>query len=151
MAKFKNLSPSQEDYLEAILDLENTNRVARVKDIAEYLDVRMPSVSGALKQLKIRGLIDYEKNSFITLTTEGKTAASRVFEKHSKLDFFFREILLLDEKTADREACGAEHSISRETVDRITGLSNYIKSLILTSMDKKEWSRILEAGRNKKI
>lgn len=143
----KKLSPSQEDYLEAILELENTNRVARVKEIAQYLDVRMPSVSGALKQLKSKGLIDYEKNSFITLTAEGKTQASRVFEKHNQLDCFFREILLLDEKTAASEACSAEHSISKKTVDRLSGLSNYLKSDILPSIDKENWQKILDSGR----
>ncbi len=150
MAKMKNLSPSQEDYLEAILELENTNRVARVKEIAEYLDVRMPSVSGALKQLKSKGLIDYEKNSFITLTTEGKAQASRVFEKHNQLDSFFREILLLDEKTASSEACSAEHIISKETVDRLSGLSNYLKSDILPSIDRNNWQNILDSGRKSK-
>ena len=150
MAKSKKLSPSQEDYLEAILELENTKRVARVKEIAEYLDVRMPSVSGALKQLKIKGLIDYEKNSFITLTAEGKAAASRVFEKHNLLDSFFREILLLDEKTAASEACSAEHSISKETIDRLSGLSDYLKSDVFTALDKKAWLKILDSGRKTK-
>ena len=147
MAKIKKLSPSQEDYLEAILELENTKRVARVKYIAEYLDVRMPSVSGALKQLKSKGLIDYEKNSFITLTKEGKTAASSVFKKHNQLDSFFREILLLDEKTAASEACSAEHGISGETIERLSGLSEYLKSDIMPSIDKKTWRKILDSGR----
>ncbi len=40
---------------------ETENRVARVKDIAEHLDVRMSSVTSALKNLSDRNLIAHEK------------------------------------------------------------------------------------------
>ncbi len=52
-----------EDYLETILLLERANKVARVKEIAERMSVQMPSVTAALKALKTRGLVEYEKNS----------------------------------------------------------------------------------------
>ena len=41
----KKLSSSLEDYLEAILKLEQTRRVARTKDIARVLGVKMSSVT----------------------------------------------------------------------------------------------------------
>ena len=51
-SKKDELSSSIEDYLEAIGNLEKKHRVARVKDIADNLNVQMPSVTGALKVLK---------------------------------------------------------------------------------------------------
>ena len=59
----QNLTPSLEDYLEAILRLERKNRVARVKDIAVLLNVQMPSVTGALKNRRARERVNSEKNS----------------------------------------------------------------------------------------
>ena len=61
--KERQLSTSLEDYLEAIIRLEKANRVARVKDIAGALNVQMPSVTGALKTLRDKGYVDYERNS----------------------------------------------------------------------------------------
>ncbi len=48
----QKLTPSLENYLEAILFIETRNRVARVKDIADHLNVQMSSVTVALKNLK---------------------------------------------------------------------------------------------------
>ena len=53
-----DLSESMENYLETILDLEKTNKVARAKDIAEQLELKPGTVSGALKGLKEKDLIN---------------------------------------------------------------------------------------------
>ena len=76
--KADRLSESLEDYLEAILFLENSNKVARVKDIAEKMGVLRGSVTGALKSLSKKGLINYEPYSYITLTKKGTTLARQV-------------------------------------------------------------------------
>ena len=52
MSKQMDLSENMENYLEAILDIEKINKVARAKDIAELLGLQKGSVSGALKVLK---------------------------------------------------------------------------------------------------
>lgn len=127
MDKNKKLTPSLEDYLEAILQLEEINRVARVKDIAEKLSVQMPSVTGALKNLKSKGMIEYEKNSFINLTEEGKKIAEVVLRKHQILVRFLEEGLLLSTEKAEEEACRIEHSIDQETSLRIKNLSLYLE------------------------
>lgn len=45
------LTKSNEDYLEAIGLLSEKNGTAQVRDIAEMLKVKMPSVTSAVKQL----------------------------------------------------------------------------------------------------
>ena len=42
---------SVEDYLEAMYVLEKTNGVIRVKDIADFLSVKLPSVTEIIKKL----------------------------------------------------------------------------------------------------
>ncbi|HAU38767.1 MAG TPA: metal-dependent transcriptional regulator, partial [Phycisphaerales bacterium] len=54
------LSPTLEDYLEAIYSEIRASRVARVRDIARALKVGMPAVTAALKTLARRELVNYE-------------------------------------------------------------------------------------------
>ena len=65
----EGLSASLEDYVEVIYHLERSNRVARAKDIADQMNVQRASVTGALKALAGRGLINYSPYSYITLTS----------------------------------------------------------------------------------
>jgi len=132
------LTPSLEDYLEAILQLEQKNRVARVKDIAERLSVQMPSVTGALKNLKSKGMIEYEKNSFINLTPRGQEIARSVLGKHEILTEFLKKGLLLSPRIAEEEACRIEHSIDQDTAVRIKNLTEYLASSFEGKTEKLE-------------
>ena len=145
MADCKSLSPSLEDYLEAILILETRHRVARVRDIAAHLDVQMPSVTGALKNLREKGLVNYEKNSFISLTDEGKTAAEDVFNKHSVMLEFLEKILMLPHSKAVEQACNIEHVIDSETADRFSHCTAYIKGILEKGVpiSSEEWNKKL--------
>ena len=53
------LSESMEDYLEAIAELIAVDGHAHTKEIAQKLNVKMPSVTGALRQLEQQGYIVY--------------------------------------------------------------------------------------------
>lgn len=117
-----------EDYLETVLLLEQKNRVARVKDIAEKLSVQMPSVTGALKILKSRDLVDYEKNSYISLTPKGLKMARNILRRHEILVEFFRLGLGLEGTYADKQACMIEHAIDQDTAERFSNLTQWIKS-----------------------
>lgn len=130
MRSKEELTPSMEDYLEAILLLEQKNRVARVKDIAEKLSVQMPSVTGALKTLRNRELVDYEKNSFINLTPKGLKLAKAILERHEILISFFRDGLGLEGDSAEDQACRVEHAIDQETSRRIKILTDYVKESV---------------------
>ncbi|MCG8453420.1 MAG: metal-dependent transcriptional regulator [Spirochaetales bacterium] len=122
-----DLTPSMEDYLETILLLEQKNRVARVKDIAEKLSVQMPSVTGALKSLRSRELVEYEKNSFINLTPKGMKLAKAIFLKHGILVNFFEKALGLTGEHAEEQACRVEHAIDDETAKRFQNLTEWVE------------------------
>ena len=141
MEECKSLSPSLEDYLEAILILENRNRVARVRDIAAHLDVQMPSVTGAVKALRDRGLVNYEKNSFISLTPKGKETAEEVFKKHSVMVVFLENILKLSHEKAVEQACRIEHVIDSDTAKRFSNCTSAINSMLNSGvqMSSAQW------------
>ena len=145
MAKESVLTPSLENYLEAILYLEKKNKVARVKDIANMLDVQMPSVTGALKTLKSKGLIRYEKNSYINLTERGTSIARSVQNRHSIIANFLERTLGLSPDDAERQACQMEHIISMDTARRIENLSMYIEEKVLddSSLTEESWHELL--------
>jgi len=52
-----NLTSNMEDYLEAIMTLQEEQKVARVRDIARQLNVKMPSVTRAVRNLAEKGLV----------------------------------------------------------------------------------------------
>jgi len=125
-AKAKQLSASMEDYLEAIFNLAGSSKVARSKDIAKLLGVSRASVTGALRQLKRRGLANYKPYGFITLTEEGKAAAAEVVRRHNILKFFFVNILGLDADTAQQAACRAEHTLGPEVIGRLLSFIEFV-------------------------
>jgi DtxR family Mn-dependent transcriptional regulator len=114
-----NLTASLEDYLEAILRLAQARRVVRVRDIAKAVGVTPPSATGAIRQLKQRGLVSHEKYEDVLLTAEGELVASEVHARHEELRSFFEEVLLLTGEMAEAEACALEHSISELTLSRL--------------------------------
>ena len=57
------LSQSLEDYLEMVHMLRLANGIARVRDIAAALKVKMPSVAKAVIELKKLGLVTQEPYS----------------------------------------------------------------------------------------
>ena len=114
-----SLTSSMEDYLEAIFELDKNRRAVRVKDVAEKLEVTMPSVNGALKTLEAQGLIIHEKYDYIELTETGMTQASKIASKHHVICTFLKEFLGVDADTAEKEACRIEHVLCTDTIEKL--------------------------------
>lgn len=131
-----DISSRMEDYLEAILRIQETHPVARVTELAEALDVSKPTVTSALKKLDEAGLVDHQTYGYIQLTDRGREAAENVRKRHGLLRRFFQDVLGVDATTAAEDACRAEHNISPETVQRLTRLIEFIQECPRTG---EEW------------
>jgi len=127
MARPKKLSASMEDYLEAIYMLARENHVARSKDIAERLDVNRSSVTGMVRTLAERGLVEHERYGYITLTAAGERAAREVAGRHDVLRDFFVKVLCIDPEEADQAACRMEHAVSKRVIERLTAFAAYVE------------------------
>lgn len=123
----KPLTPTMEDYLEAIFNLSKEKRVVRVKDIAKRLGIKMPTVTSMLKTLSKRGLIDYEKYEYLELTGKGHAVGKETRRGHEVLRSFLTDILKIDFDRANREACKMEHAISSSTLDRFSELMEFLR------------------------
>ncbi len=114
-----------EDYLEAILILEQEVGYARVSDIAKRLGITYPSVSGMVKKLGELGYIHYKKYGKVILTEQGKILAQDVIKRHN-LWVSFLTSLGINREIAKRDACRLEHDISELSVETISRFLNYI-------------------------
>ncbi len=132
----ENLSDSLEDYLEAIFHIEKKKHAARAKDIADRLNVSSSSVTGALRLLSEKGLVNYAPYDLITLTPSGKSLAKDVVHRHEILRDFFVKILHVQRREAENAACKMEHGISEVLLERITQFVTYIETC---PEDCREW------------
>ena len=113
-----SMTQSLEDYLEAVYVLIAEKRPAQVRDVAQMLSVKMPSVVKALHELKRLGLVTQEPYAPIKLTVKGSRVAKQVLNRHTLLRKFLMK-LGVSRKHADKDACLMEHILSAETIDRI--------------------------------
>lgn len=124
--KYK-LTASQEDYLEAIYNISQEKMASRGKDIAQYLNVKASSVTGALRTLGKMELINYAPYDLITLTEEGKVVAEEIVKRHKALEKFLINVLGIDKKEANDAACKMEHSVPKMVVERLVKYSEYVE------------------------
>lgn len=115
----KNLSSNMEDYLEAISLASNEEGLARVTDIRDLLKVKTPSVTGALRVLAEGGYLKHEPYRGVTLTAKGRRTAEDVKKRHAILSRFLTDVLGVAPKTANIDACKMEHTVSKETLEKL--------------------------------
>lgn len=140
-------TPSMEDYLEAIAMLGGEGRVVRVNQISQKLNVRMPSVTSALKKLSEEGLVVHERYGYVVLTPEGDKVAEEVLRRHKALSRFFAEALDIDRETAEEDACKIEHVISPLGMERVIKFIEFIEACPLGEANfPKRYKYYLEHG-----
>ena len=105
---------SVENYLETILMLSQNGNKVRSIDIVNELDYSKPSVSVAMKNLRLKGYIETDAGGYIKLTEEGKKIAESMYERHMLISDWLI-FLGVDRKTAVNDACKMEHAMSEKT------------------------------------
>lgn len=115
----KRLSQSLEDYLEALYLLSREKQVVRVKDLVKQMQVRSPSVIGAINRLMALGLVEYEHHSHVALTKPGEEKAKHIYRRHMLLFSFLKDVLGVSPETAGSDACKIEHLVSGETLEQM--------------------------------
>jgi len=134
------LTQSLEDYLEMVHMLKMAHGIARVKDIAAALSVKMPSVAKAILELKKLGLVTQEPYSGVELTEAGEKAAADVLNRHILLKGFLIR-LGVSEAIADKDACCMEHILSAETLSKIEDFMKPSNITVTASLKKPKVAR----------
>ena len=124
------IQESAENYLETILVLHNRKGSVRSIDIANEMNFSKPSVSVAMKNLRLGGYIKVDNDGNIILLDKGLEIAEKIYERHTLISGWLAS-MGVDPKIAAEDACRIEHVISNETFDalkhHVTAMSAAVK------------------------
>ncbi|MDZ4217220.1 MAG: iron dependent repressor, metal binding and dimerization domain protein, partial [Candidatus Gracilibacteria bacterium] len=120
------ITHSAAHYLMALHELLEEQGYARLSDVAKKLDVSLGSLSTSMKPLLKKKLILQDNNKHLLLSQDAKEIALHIEETWSILTHLFHDILGIDKKSAEIDACKIEHLISPESSE---GLMRLIKVL----------------------
>lgn len=113
-----SLTSSMEDYLEAVLVLQQKHGYIRCVDVAGYLGVTKPSVSRAVKELSKKKCLLKKDDGTLSLTEQGRQIAQQIYEKHQ---FFTKQLIEagVPRDIAVQDACRLEHVISETSFNKL--------------------------------
>lgn len=131
----EELTLHQQKYIEAIYELSLLGKHphAHTKDIAEKLDIKMPSVTEALRNLQNLELINYKARKAVTLTNKGTRIGKELTKRHKAFFEFFTDLLGVDEKHSNDVACKVEHVIDKDIRERLTDFMSFVKNDLNTN------------------
>lgn len=112
------LQESGEMYLETIYVLTKNSDSVRSIDVCEHMGYSKPSVSRAIGLLKNGGYVTVDGEGHLSLTSEGKEVAEKIYERHTMLTEFLIS-LGVGKDVASEDACKMEHVISDDSFDAI--------------------------------
>ena len=117
---------SMEDYLKAIVLLSQGDEEVTVTKISNLLRVKKPSVTCALIRLSEIGLVTHKKYGLVALTPEGLKIAQDVYHRHKILCHLLVDILGVDTKVAEDDACRMEHFLSPSSLKRLAKFIEFV-------------------------
>lgn len=129
MNKNKKLHASGENYLEAVLMLQQKNSAVRSVDLARHMGYAKPSISHAVKILQEGGFLFMDEDAHLHLRDVGREVAEKIYERH----LFFTEQLVaagVDQETAEQDACRIEHAISDISFQKLKEQSQKVNQQI---------------------
>ncbi len=121
------VNESYEDYLKAIYLISRSNKGGWVSnsEISSFLNVKPPSVTNMLYNLKAKKLITWKPRKSLRLTKEGKKIAQNIIKSYQNLCDFFSNVLKLENSELIKKlSCEIEHHLTPE-------VSNALEDLIL--------------------
>ena len=149
MNEKKIITNAQENYLKAIYAIVKEKGAARVKYIAQYLNIGASSVSEALKIIAAKDLINYEPYGLISLTEEGKRLAEEVIHRHDTLKDFFENVLTVTPELSEEAASKAKHAIPDDVMEKFLMFLGFMKTC---SCKEPKWVKSFKHySQNKKL
>jgi len=101
-----------EQYLETILELEESGILPMRARLVERLGVTAPAVSETVKRLEREGFLTLDDERVLHLTGEGRDYATAVLRRHRLAELLLVDVLKVPWSQVHEEACRLEHAIS---------------------------------------
>lgn len=115
-------------HLAAIHELTEAHGYARVSDVARHLDITRGSASLTLKALKERNYVLEDQNKFLRLSDEGRRIVDGVLTNRAIVRKFLKDVLRVEGRQAEVDACKVEHLLSLETGERLLHFVRFLLS-----------------------
>ena len=113
------ISHSVAHHLTAIDELTSEHGYARVSDVARHLDITRGSASLTLKALKQKNFVLEDANKFLRLSPEGQRIVVFIQANRRVFRTFLEDVLKVEARQAEIDACKVEHLLSAETGDNL--------------------------------
>ena len=104
--------PAVEQYLETILELEESGISPMRARLVERLGVSAPAVSETVKRLEREGYLTLDSERVLHLSEDGREYATAVLRRHRLAELLLVEVLKVPWSQVHEEACRLEHAIS---------------------------------------
>ncbi len=115
-------SLTEENYLKALLNLADAQEHVNVKQLAQVLEIKMPTVTSMMKKLAEKKLVHYESYKPIKLTNQGKKLAALVIRKHRLTEMYLVEKMGFGWEEVHEIAEQVEHINSPKFFERMDEL-----------------------------
>ncbi len=104
--------PAVEEYLETVLELEESGIRPMRARIVERLGVSAPAVSETVRRLEREGYLTLDDSRAIMLTDKGRTFATSIMRRHRLAERLLTDVLKVPWSQVHEEAGRLEHAIS---------------------------------------
>ncbi|MDT7570177.1 MAG: DtxR family transcriptional regulator, Mn-dependent transcriptional regulator [Actinomycetota bacterium] len=104
--------PAVEQYLETILELEESGIVPMRARLVDRLGVSAPAVSETVKRLEREGYLTLDEERVMHLTDTGRAYATSMLRRHRLAELLLVDVLKVPWAQVHEEACRLEHAIS---------------------------------------
>jgi DtxR family Mn-dependent transcriptional regulator len=112
-----------EDCLQAVQRSADQGRAATPEDITAFARISSPTADAALRELRVRGLLE-AKTDHLALSDEGRRQAAAVLRRHRLSERLLTDVLGLPWDRVHDAAMRLEHSLTPEAEARLTSLLN---------------------------
>jgi DtxR family Mn-dependent transcriptional regulator len=119
------ISSTVEDYLKALLKMEDSDVKASTSNVARRLSVTDASVTDMLRKLQKTGLLAYKPYYGAALTPAGRLQALKIIRRHRLIELFLHQVMGYGWGQVHQEAEKLEHVVSDFFVERADALLGY--------------------------
>ena len=112
-------TPTIEDYLGVIYTLERDGEPVIGARLAKWMNVSAPTVTATIKRMVRDGWVTMDERKEIHLTEAGGRAARSLLRRHMLSELLLARLLGVPWSRVHQEADQMEHSISKETMERL--------------------------------
>lgn len=116
-----------EDYIKHIYSLQISRVKVSTTNLAELLNISMPSVSEMIKKLNVAGYITSKPYHGFKLTAKGEKLAILQLRKHRLLEYFMRNTLNYEWEDIHQEAEKLEHAVTEKFINSLDYILGFPK------------------------